>query len=597
MLQPFGGLKNYVMIALLGAGMMLCSCGTPTETVQQLECPPPPSHPCQPGTFNKVLFDTTASVGPDVRDFNYSIIHLDTAINTPVDQWGMAFLHKGHSISAFLTDMRDSGGIRQVVTSFKNRAPENFTEQHPLSVAIDFDTVNIGSFAIDAKNMVVYFAAPRPNSIRGDYDIYSGHLKHEGDSFAIVEAAPLSDNVNKDSAWDAQPALSPDGNTLYFASDRAGGKGGTDIWCSKKHGGEWGKAFDLDTNVNTECDELTPYVSPDGSVLYFSSSGHATVGGYDIFISDITSSGLSPAENIGEPVNTPSDELFPSTYADSLLYYASNQPGGYGGFDMYLLKKIPAPKNRHVALAPPEKKLEAEIIPDAVQPKTLKPLPPIRPDSSLIKGVVVNARTRDPIDSAEVTVHLPPPDSLTQSMITDTGGKFEVKLPSGKNYQLIAQAPNYFYGVFDEQPAVDSIVHVTLALPETLALRLQFPLDDSKHPYQKTLSDSGTPGTLTWDQEIDLLAANLRTYKDRIKEITLVGNTDSSGSDKYNDRLGLRRAEFVKEQLIERGVPGTMLFVRSDGRRNPLPRKPEEPQETYRARCRRTEIAKISRRE
>jgi OOP family OmpA-OmpF porin len=82
-----------------------------------------------------------------------------------------------------------------------------------------------------------------------------------------------------------------------------------------------------------------------------------------------------------------------------------------------------------------------------------------------------------------------------------------------------------------------------------------------------------------------------------IKRLTLVGNTDSSGTDKYNDRLGLHRAQFVKDQLIQRGIPGSMVMVSSDGRRNPLPRRPGETQDQYYARCRRTEIAKIIRKE
>ena len=359
--------------------------------------------------------------------------------------------------------------------------------------------------------------------------------------------------------------------------------------------------------MNTPCDELTPFVAPDGKTLYFSSSGRATVGGYDIFSTQISKSGFTEAENIGAPVNAPADELFPSTYDDSLLYYASNQPGGEGGFDMYVLRRIPVSKNGVIALAAPEKVLAPEIVPETVLPKKMQPLPPPppppapappkKPDSSLVKGTVVNARTRAPIDSAVVTVHLPPPDSLSQSLTTDTGGHFDLLLPSHRNYQLIAQAPNYFYGVFDKPPAEQPIVRIALALPETLMLRLQFPVDDAKHPYEKTLSDSGVPGSLTWDQEIALLAENLITYKDRIKEITLVGNTDSSASDKYNDKLGLRRAKFVRDQLIARGVPAAMLSVRSDGRRNPLPRKPGEPEDVYRARCRRTEIAKIAKRE
>jgi outer membrane protein OmpA-like peptidoglycan-associated protein len=126
-------------------------------------------------------------------------------------------------------------------------------------------------------------------------------------------------------------------------------------------------------------------------------------------------------------------------------------------------------------------------------------------------------------------------------------------------------------------------------------MRIEFPFDNFNDPYKYTLTDSGVPGALTWMKEIELLAANLGAFKSKIKEISLVGNTDSSGTDDYNDRLGLRRAQFVKDQLVQRGIPAQILTVSSKGRKNPLPRKPGEVEEIYRARCRRTEISKIIR--
>lgn len=519
----------------------------------------------------------------------------------------MDFLQTPKHVTAYLTDMRDTVSKNQSVSVFSSDSPEAFSENGRITPVEG----NIGSCSIDAQTMTIYFTALRNDRItyyaamhenvtHGDYDIYSGHLKRIGDSIAITSIAPLSDAVNKEFSWDAQPAVSPDGKTLYFASNRPGGKGGTDIWCSKKQSdGKWGEAFDLDSTVNTECDELTPFVTQDGEMLYFSSSGHATVGGYDIFKSHIGTNGYSEAENIGEPVNTPADELFPSTYADadSLLYYASDQPGGIGGFDMYLLKKISFKKHEIIALAPEEISMHPDIPLEQIIPKKLLP-DTVRRDSVKVEGNVKDAITNKPIDSAIVTVNTPPPDNLTNSTITDSVGHFEISLPKTPQFQVIIQAPNYFYDVYNlpAPSSTDSVFHVPdVALPETLSMRIEFPFDNFNDPYKYTLTDSGVPGALTWMKEIELLAANLAAFKSKIIEISLVGNTDSSGTDDYNDRLGLRRAQFVKDQLVQRGIPAQILSVSSNGRKNPLPRKPGETEELYRARCRRTEISKIIR--
>ena len=159
--------------------------------------------------------------------------------------------------------------------------------------------------------------------------------------------------IGKKNSWSTPKKLSPiintkdnersafmtqDGNTLYFVSDRLGGFGGYDIYLSeRKSNGEWGMPRNLGPEVNSQYDEDFPYVLPDGATLYFSSQGHNSMGGFDIFTSTLSESGKwSKADNIGYPINTTLDDVSFSISVDGKKgYYASGKQGGYGELDIY----------------------------------------------------------------------------------------------------------------------------------------------------------------------------------------------------------------------------------------------------------------------
>ncbi len=133
--------------------------------------------------------------------------------------------------------------------------------------------------------------------------------------------------------------ITADGNTLFFASDAPGGLGGKDIWfCKKLPNGQWGKAQNIGAPINTAFDEESPFLHPSGNVLFFSSKGHKTIGGYDVFFSEKTENGWSTPLNIGYPINTTSDDLDFVTSPDGKRgYYATNRPDGFGETDIYAI--------------------------------------------------------------------------------------------------------------------------------------------------------------------------------------------------------------------------------------------------------------------
>lgn len=179
-------------------------------------------------------------------------------------------------------------------------------------------------------------------------DIYFSTL--DGNNWTIPQ--PMGSDINS-AGLETSACISPDGNTLYYVSDREGGMGGRDIWkCVKLPNGKWSKSMNLGAPVNTPYDEESPFIHPSGNVLFFSSKGHQSIGGYDIFFATKNDEGKwDEPINIGYPVNTPDDDLYYVTSPDSKRgYYASSsRPEGYGEKDIYMVS-IPERKEQPLVL-------------------------------------------------------------------------------------------------------------------------------------------------------------------------------------------------------------------------------------------------------
>ena len=174
------------------------------------------------------------------------------------------------------------------------------------------------------------------NNYKGGGDIYITNSTDKGKSFKTPEK--LSENINS-SAEEIAACLSNDGSILYFASNREGGYGGTDLYMSiQLPNGTWGPAQNLGPEINTPFNEDFPNVSPDGKTLYFSSTGHTTMGGYDIFKADMdaVTKKFSNPKNMGYPINTPEDDYnFRMASNGRFGYMAALREGGLGDLDIY----------------------------------------------------------------------------------------------------------------------------------------------------------------------------------------------------------------------------------------------------------------------
>ncbi len=219
----------------------------------------------------------------------------------------------------------------------------------------------------------------------------------------------MGENINSKKFIESSASLSADGKYMFLVSNRKGTLGEKDIWKAQKEAnGEWGIPVNLGPAINTEYDEESPFIHPDGKTLYFSSKGHNSIGGYDIFKSVIEKGQWSKPENIGYPINTPGDDVHFVLTADGKNgYFTSSRTGTLGEQDIYRVSfDVSVPL----------------ILVKGIVKKE-------EPGEFKVSINIINKTTNQP----EEYVYNPNPVT----------GKYLMVLPPGKNYDMVVEAENY----------------------------------------------------------------------------------------------------------------------------------------------------------
>ena len=598
--------------------------------------------------------DTSASYR-EVADYYY-IFEPVKQVNSPENEWCLSFMNPKKAILTFTdTDLNKVMIVRVPAENY-------VTMESGMGIPLEG---NIGAMSVKGDK-VVFASAPSDGMI-GNADLYTAKLNGN----LLTNLNYMGSRVHESVlTWESHPAYSPDGDVVFFASDRYHGTGEIDIWFTVKlPDGEWSEPVNCGDMVNSNCDELTPFVTNDGKNLFFASSGHKGVGGYDIFRSEISdlfwkdvkegnynrlfeSGGyFSEAVNLRPPLNTPADELFPSTPVDyeDLLYYSSNQAehnasilSTKGGFDLYLRKKIVKHEIAKDKIPDETDNFDGSI--DITENYT-EEFPEIYLPTYKLKGVIYNARTKEPAKNAEVVIREIASvlgGSYAGSIINDTSGKYDivelekdrefeitaqaqdlsfesfkikidkkdtvivvkandggeyiVELEKDREFEITAQAQDLFFESFKlrvDKVDTTTVVDKSFFIPEQLHLRVNFPTANFDDPYKYVLDSNGVEINTTWEEEMDLLAKNILISQIYIKKIKLIGHTDEVGTAKNNKILGQNRVDFVVSELVKRGVPKDILEAESAGESSPLARRDGESTELYRKRLRRVEIQKI----
>ncbi|HPS51159.1 MAG TPA: OmpA family protein [Bacteroidales bacterium] len=358
----------------------------------------------------------------------------------------------------------------------------------------------------------------------------------------------VSNKINNPASWESQPAILPDGKTLYFVSDRAGGYGGYDIYKSvKDNDGEWGSPMNLGPVINSKGNEKSPFVHPDGKTLYFSSDGWMGLGGYDIFFSRLGSdSAWSKPRNIGYPINSPDDDLgfFVSTDGDK-GYFASNKYKGEGGWDLYSFDLYDG--------ARPEKVL-------------------------FIKGTVKSEANAEPV-KARIELKNIESKKVSEIPMDTLTGNYVAVAPFNSDYIMTVKKEGHVYES-KYISKVDSVFKLMARVDvdiKPIELNKSYRINDIYYGFNSfELTTESKP---ILDQLINFLNDNPTIA------IQIQGHTDNIGNDASNLKLSENRAQSVYSYLIEKGILQTRLTFRGLGESMPVA---SNDTEEGRARNRRT---------
>lgn len=295
-----------------------------------------------------------------------SLINMGAIINSDYDDHSPVF-NIDETIMIFTSKRKGSTGNfktsdKQYFEDIYISKKENSQWSAPQKISDNINTMeHEASVALsaDGNDLIIY------KDDVGDGNLYVSH--YNGTEWTKPEK--LSSNVN--SSYDESHAsISSDGSTLYFSSNRPGGSGGYDLYISYRlPNGDWSLAKNAGTVINTELDESGPFIHPDGSTLYFSSKGHNSMGGYDLFFTILKDDGnFSKPENMGYPINSIDDDIFYVLSADGKrAYYSTVQTDGIGGKDIYLMDLLSLPERALVVVNGFVKnKKTGEIVKDVV---------------------------------------------------------------------------------------------------------------------------------------------------------------------------------------------------------------------------------------
>lgn len=605
-------MENYIKIRNLILIIIVISftfgCNAPKYTLKDEECPKPVII-CQPTNWEGIARDTSEMI-TKLQGWHYKIKPVSLC-NTEENQWGIAFFNE----VPYLTI---ENGIHQSISTGNYLAPNRIRIDRIISYNQEGD---IGFPAFYKNNIYFGFAKDYANSrnsfidsigrelvplseIIGQSRLMQGEIQHN----EIINTNHFENIPINLMDWYSHPSISADGNIIFFASERDSGYGGSDIWFIKKlSSGEWSNPINCGDTINSGCDEISPYISQDGENLYYSSNGFDNVGGYDIFKANI--SGLmnksnidskekilmnqifSHRENMRPPINTAYNEISPNCLGDcdSIFYFASDQfknsgKRGLGGFDIFVRYKI-------YKIDTIEKKKQT---PSDIAIK-LNEGTDIKPDINQfykLEGKVYKLKEKTPIPDADIIVE----ENTNQKRDlhkTDNNGGFSIPLTKDEEYLVTAQGEDLFPDtkkIFVGRNDTLSVLHQDFYLDEIYTLRINFPTDIYDEPYIYVLDTNGVETNLKWQEEMDALASNILQIKDRLNKIVIIGHTDTVASVDYNKKLGQRRADFVKIELMKRGVPGYLIETQSRGELDTLPKKSNETIDLYLKRLRRVII-------
>lgn len=402
---------------------------------------------------------------------------------------------------------------------------------------INYYNINEGSvtFSPDGKTMI--FARGNSGKKKGtaDVNLYISSNRRDG------WTEPRMLNINNPGYWDSSPAFSRDGRTLYFASNRPGGYGGTDIYSAKRNSrGRFQNVTNLGPKINTTGNEMFPYISDDGH-MYFSSDGHPGFGGLDLFVAK-RKNGQIEIENLGEPLNSNADDFGLFLFKADRGFFTSNREGGEGDDDIYtFVNEDPDLKIVNYYLAGTtmthNDKNELVILP-RVSVRLLD-----------YKGDVLDETTTEDDGKFLFRVY----EHEHYNLVGEKTG--------GKDQYLITRAQFTTVGKSVDRDTLKELVtdvrFDTLLVLEKIEKDKIFVLENIYYDLDKAEIREDAA------RELDKLVTILEDNPEL--KIELSSHTDDRADDDYNMKLSQRRARSAVDYIISQGIGSDRLIAKGYG--------------------------------
>ncbi|GAC1450687.1 MAG: hypothetical protein NVSMB7_13080 [Chitinophagaceae bacterium] len=493
------------------------------------------------GDYRKRCYQFAIDYKKNTAGSNYKFepVNLGDSINTSVSEYFPALTIDSKQLIF-------TRRVRNVNEDFfeTNNKNSSWSLAKPLQGNINTN-YNEGAQSISQDGQWLIFTGCNFQEGYGSCDLYISYLTPDGWS-----AAENMGNLINTDQWESAPSLSPDKRDLFFASRRAGGYGGSDIYVSHLlTNGHWSEPENMGPVINTIGDESCPFIHADNQTLYFTSNGHQGYGGDDLFIVRKGPKGSwSQPKNLGYPINTIENEGSLVITADgSTAYYASDRSDTRGGLDLYTFN------------------LRSDI-------------QPIR--TLWVKGKVFDKKTTRGLPSAVELTDLATKEIISKVQ-TDETGNYLITLPVGKDYAFNVNRRGYLF-FSDNFPLSrnlpDSTYHIDIPLQPleanaTIILKNIF-FDVNKYELK-------TASQVELDNVVRLLKEN-PTLK-----IQINGHTDNAGKPSDNITLSNNRAKAVVDYITSTDIDAKRLSYQGFGDKLPLA---DNKTEEGRAKNRRTEL-------
>ena len=471
---------------------------------------------------------TECQIAMDIQQFSTmeDVINIGRNINTPADEY-FPYLTNDREL-IFYTRRKDKFADENLFYSEKQNQQWDIGK----SVGMDFNTLNNEGMSTILRNgRKLFFTSCERPSVKGPCDLWTADLN--GHKISNIES--LQGESNSD-YWESQATISCDGDVIYFASNRPGGLGGSDIWMSiLDEEGNWTEPVNMGPQINTTKDEEAPFISNDSRTLFFSSTGHPGLGEQDMFLSKMDKEGnWQKPVNLGPPINSSYRELgFYLSSNGTTGYFASNRehPQAAGGMDIYSFEL----------------------------PKVLNADP-----VTYVELTVIDSLTKRPVIC----------DVFTQEegrLSTDSEGRVFICSPANTSLNLTILQPSYnAYTRTINIPEWDNSILFSILLPlqpeegreDRPVLGYAETKKEKMHQIYFGFNKKKMDGLEK--EKLDQFLQSLPN-RDEIIEIEIKGFSDQTGDDLYNLKLSEERADAVATFMKNKGYRVDRVFIEGGG--------------------------------